>query len=45
MTKMSNTDPKASDTDFNEADSKADAIAIFCLIIIAAGAMIFLATG
>tara|TARA_R110000772_G_scaffold212502_1_gene323071 strand:+ start:483 stop:617 length:135 start_codon:yes stop_codon:yes gene_type:complete len=42
---MSNTEQNITDTENNEADSRADAIAIFFLIAIAVGAMIFLANG
>lgn len=42
---MSDTDNKASEENFNEADSRADAVAIFFLVMIAAGTMIYLAAG
>jgi hypothetical protein len=40
---MTDTENNSSNPEFNDADSKADAIAIFCLIAIAVGAMIYLA--
>jgi len=40
---MTDTENNSSTPEFNDADSKADAIAIFCLIAIAVGAMIYLA--
>lgn len=40
---MSDTENNSSNTEFNEADSKADAIAIFCLVVIAVAAMVYLA--
>lgn len=41
---MNETEHKASDSQVNEADSRADAIAIFFLVMIAAGTMIYLAS-
>ncbi len=42
---MSEINNKPENTEFNEADSKADTLAIFCLVLIAVGAMVFLANG
>jgi hypothetical protein len=41
---MNDIEHKASDSQTNNSDSKADAIAIFLLVMIAAGAMIYLAS-
>ncbi len=40
---MNDIQNETSNTEANEADSKADAIAILCLVLIAAGSMIYLA--
>jgi CHASE3 domain sensor protein len=40
---MNDMQNETSNTEENEADSRADAIAILCLVLIAAGAMIYLA--
>jgi hypothetical protein len=40
---MSDSENNSSNTEFNEADSKADAIAIFFLVVIAVATMVYLA--
>lgn len=40
---MSDTENNSTESEFNEADSKADAIAMLCLVLIAVAAMVYLA--